>query len=367
MRNGSVVNPSLVYVCDWLPPDFGAVGQYAIQFARERAAEGDRVALYGLSSSDRSVQLERFGPGTLKIVRLKAAVYDRTSFRKRAWWTLRTNLALISAAFRDMRTCREILFTGSPPFLVHFLAPLNLFLRKILIYRITDFFPECLMAEYPRVPAALRMLYWLTLFWRRRVTQFEVLGEDQRARLLEVGMPAKKILLRRCPSPVRIDRNTEPLERPTALQDRRILLYSGNFGVAHDHATFLAAYRKHHRDGSGRVAIWLNATGRRADDLQKALEEENLPFLRTKPLPIERLASLLVTPDAHLITLLDRFAGFVLPSKVHACIESQKPIVYIGPKTSDVHLLCSTLTAPGCYHQLPVGDVEGLIRVLETI
>jgi hypothetical protein len=25
----------LVYICDWLPPDFGAVGQYAMLFARE--------------------------------------------------------------------------------------------------------------------------------------------------------------------------------------------------------------------------------------------------------------------------------------------------------------------------------------------
>ena len=25
----------LVYLCDWLPPDFGAVGQYSLLFARE--------------------------------------------------------------------------------------------------------------------------------------------------------------------------------------------------------------------------------------------------------------------------------------------------------------------------------------------
>jgi hypothetical protein len=30
----------LVYICDWLPPDFGAVGQYAVLFARQWASEG---------------------------------------------------------------------------------------------------------------------------------------------------------------------------------------------------------------------------------------------------------------------------------------------------------------------------------------
>jgi len=34
----------LVYICDWLPPDFGAVGQYALQFSREEAARGKSVA-----------------------------------------------------------------------------------------------------------------------------------------------------------------------------------------------------------------------------------------------------------------------------------------------------------------------------------
>ena len=40
----------LVYICDWLPPDFGAVGQYAVMFARQWAREGWAVTLVGLSS-----------------------------------------------------------------------------------------------------------------------------------------------------------------------------------------------------------------------------------------------------------------------------------------------------------------------------
>jgi hypothetical protein len=37
------------------------------------------------------------------------------------------------------------------------------------------------------------------------------------------------------------------------------------------------------------------------------------------------LGRLLVTPHAHLITLKDSFVGYVLPSKVHACIASGRP------------------------------------------
>jgi hypothetical protein len=336
-------------------------------FARERARLGEHVVLYGLSSARHSVESETVGSGSLRVVRLAAKVYDRTKVRARAAWTLRTNLSLLRHAFNDLRLCKEILFTGSPPFMLHFVAPLNLFLGKKLTYRITDFFPECLMAEYPRAPLGLRLLHRLTSFWRRRVSEFEVLGEDQRRRLLEAGMPAGRIVLKRDPSPVAIPRETAPLERPRHLAGYRILLYSGNFGVAHDYETFLAGYRRHHHEGSKRVALWLNAIGKSADALEENLKRDGLPHLRTRPLPLEQLARLLVTPDAHLITLLERFAGFVLPSKVHACIESRKRIIYIGPAGSDVHLLCRTRMVPGSYVHIAVGDADGVVHALENM
>lgn len=357
----------LVYICDWLPPDFGAVGQYALHFAREQAAAGKAIALYGLSSARSSVARENHGTGTLKIARLHARVYDRTSVRARAWWTLKTDFALVRRALRDMRKAREVMFAGSPPFLLHLLAPLNLLLRKRLVYRITDLFPECLMAEYSPPPLLLRVLYRLTIFWRMRVSAVEVLGEDQKRRLVAAGIPSDRIRLRRDTSPVTITARTPPLSRPAALAGKTVLLYSGNFGVAHDHATFLAAYRRHHQQGSGRVGLWLNAQGARADALERSLNAETLPVHRTRPVPLEELASLLVTPDAHLITLRDEFVGYVLPSKVYGCVDSGKPILFVGSAESDVDFLCRTKSTPGRYLRADVGDEEAVFRALESL
>jgi len=357
----------LVYICDWLPPEFGAVGQYSLHFARQRARNGISVALYGLSSTTASTDIEQFPDAYLKIVRIKAGAYDKTSFHSRAWWTIRTNFRLIGRALQDIRKGREVLFTGSPPFLLHFLAPLNLFLRKKLTYRITDFFPECLIAGRKHTPLLLKLLYRLTLFWRRQVSQFEVLGEDQRRRLLEIGIEEDRIALRRDPCPVEISPATRPSPRPAALASFRILLYSGNFGVAHDHETFLAGYKKHHRGGNARVALWLNASGAGAQALENDLLREGLPFHRTQPVPLEQLAGVLIATDAHLITLRNPFAGFVLPSKVYGCVESGKDILFIGPEDSDVHLLCSTRQASGRYFRADVGDADQVFRILETL
>ena len=357
----------LVYLCDWLPPDFGAVGQYSLLFARQRAAQGEDVVLAGLSSTAGSVEEERPGSGRLRIVRLFVRTYDRSDFKTRALWTARTNLSLLWALRRELRAADEILFTGSPPFLIHLLAPLNLLLRTRLTYRITDFHPECLMAERGRPSAALGLFHRWTVALRRRIGRFEVLGEDQRARLLEIGIRPERIVLKRDPSPVEIPDGTEPLERPAGLDGRRLLLYSGNFGVAHDHETFVEGYRRHHQEGSGRVVLWLNATGAKADRVEEILRRQGLPVHRSRPLSLELLPRLLVTPDAHLVTLRDELVGFVLPSKIYGCLQSGRTLVYVGSPRSDIHLLASQSLPPDRYLRVDVGDPAGMARALELL
>lgn len=350
---------------DWLPPDFGAVGQYSLLFARQRAAGGARLVLAGLSSSGAGDEQDDASAGHLRIVRVHRPLYDRSRLVRRLLWTLTTNVALLWRVRRELLTADEILFTGSPPFLIHFLVPLNALLRKRLVYRITDFHPECLMAELGGGGPALRAFHALTVALRRHVDRFEVLGEDQRRRLLELGIDPDRIELRRDPAPVAIDPDAPPLERPAELRDRVVLLYSGNFGVAHDHETFVAGYRQHHREGSGRVVLWLNATGARADRVENELRDAGLPVHRSRPVPLEQVARLLVTPDAHLVTLRDTFVGYVLPSKIHACIASRRPVLYIGSAGSDVHLLA--LAAGGPYTRVDVGDVAGVAAFLEDL
>jgi hypothetical protein len=359
----------LAFLCDWLPPDFGAVGQYALIRARERAAAGEQVTLVGLSASRESVEDEAPGAGSLRIVRIRRPVYDRASFWQRATWTFVTNVRLIAAARGAIRDADELLFTGSPPFLVFLLVPLNaLVWRRRLTYRITDFFPEVLIADHEgRAGLGLRLLLRATIALRRRVAHFEVLGEDQRRRLREIGIPDDRIALVPDPSPVAILAGTEPLPLPEALRDKVVLLYSGNYGVAHDHETFAAGYRKHHREGSGRVALWLNATGAKADRVEAELRAEGLPVHRTRPGPLEELPRLLATPAAHLITLRDSFVGYVLPSKVHACIASRRDVLFVGSAGSDVHRLCAAALPGEAYRRVDVGDGAGVARALEAI
>jgi hypothetical protein len=283
-------------------------------------------------------------------------------------WTVISNIMLLKAAFGAMRRADVVLFTGSPPLMLHFIAPLNVLLNKRLIYRITDFHPECLIVDGGWRGPLAEMALRLTRFWRRRVDQFEVLGVDQARRLMVMGIPEGRIRLKRDPSPVTFREGLVPLDLPRELKNASgVILYSGNWGVAHDDQTFIQAYAEYRRRSDHGLTLWLNAVGAKADGVERALRADGAPMHRSSLVPLEDLPRLLRAVDVHLITLRDAFVGYVLPSKVHACIESGKRILFIGSESSDVHLLASQALPPEEYCRVDVGDVEGLVKKLRTL
>jgi len=369
MDNVHVKKRRLVYICDWLPPDFGAVGQYAVLFAREWAKNGWAVTLVGLTTAEpRRDMAEAVGEGTLEVIRVRRPAYEKSRLTQRLVWTLVSNLLLLKAAFGSMRRADAVLFTGSPPLLLHFIAPLNLLMRTKLIYRITDFHPECLIAERGQAGFLLNVLLHLTHFWRRRIDAFEVLGLDQARRLASIGIPEERVCLKRDPSPVVFPPGLRPLALPNGPRDGSgVILYSGNWGVAHDEHTFIEAYSQYVPRSPYGLRFWLNAVGSKADRVENELRRRGIAVYRSRPVPLEQLPSLLIAADVHLITLRNAFVGYVLPSKVHACIDSGKRIIFVGSQSSDVHFLASRTLSPFDYRRVGVGDVNGLVKILHDM
>jgi len=249
--------------------------------------------------------------------------------------------------------------------MLYFAFALKFLRRARLIYRITDFYPEAIIAHLGRKPFLLRVLERTTWFLRRRVDCFEVLGLDQTDLLRCGGIPDDRIRVARDSAPVPITGRESPAPRPPTLTGRKVLLYSGNYGVAHDVETVIDGLVQHHRTGSGRFGLWLNATGQNADLIEQRLKALAIPVARTAPVPLVDLPALLAAADVHLIALRTEFSGIVLPSKVYACIQSKRPILFVGPTTSDVHLLCTQ--AGVRYEQVTPGDSVAFARALEKL
>ena len=89
-------------------------------------------------------------------------------------------------------------------------------------------------------------------------------------------------------------------------------------------------------------------------------------MFRSQPGHLEQLPRLLVTADAHLITLRPEFSGIVLPSKVYGCIASRRPVLFVGPTGSDVHALCRDADLPA-YEHVQTGDIDGFAAALDRL
>lgn len=355
----------LIIVCDWLPPEFGAVGQYMLQRAERAAAAGVDVTLIGLGR-DETLQTEQAaGAGRLRILRLRAGITPKQSLVRRAVWALRVNLRLLSAVARAQRGAGpvDILVTGSPPFLSQMLVLANFVWRRPLTYRITDFYPETALASGRA--EVLRPLLPIFQWLRRRVPRIEIIGEDQGRRLAASGVPAERLHLSRDASPVVFGPETPPAPRPFGADDV-VLLYSGNLGVAHELETFCEGYRRHVRDGANRVRLWVNGSGVRLAELKAFCARHDLPLHVTGPAPLDALAGVLRAADAHLVLLGAAYWGFVLPSKIYACLESERPVLYVGPPESDVALLLRERPGPG-HAQAAPGDPDACFNALETL
>lgn len=352
-----------IIVCDWIPPAFGAVGQYMDQRARKLAEAGEDAVLIGLGEEEGRVE-----NGRLTIIRLAANKLPKSApLLGRGLWALAINRRLIAETGRAIKRAGEgevrIVVTGSPPFLSYLMIVLNaLIWRRTLIYRITDFYPETLFAA-----GHLRALKWLEgpfHMVRRGADRMEALGEDQRRRLIEGGIAPERIDVVRDASPISDWSGSRPASRP--FDDSYVtLLYSGNLGVAHELTTFCEAYEHHIRHGSGRVRLWMNGQGARVPDLKAFCEARGLPLHLTPPAALEDLPGILKCADAHLVLLQDPFWGYVLPSKIYACLELDRPIFYVGPEQSDVHLLASQKGGP--YFHIRPGDVEACAAALEAL
>jgi hypothetical protein len=358
----------LFCVVDWLPPDSGAVGQYAMISAREMAQNGRKVSLIGLTSgcgeTDREISDRG---GVLEIRRLHAKRYNKSALINRLIWSLSVNFKLILEVIRDPRSRgADVQFSGSPPFMLFF-AVLAKWLRGArLIYHITDFYPEVIIAARGIRTLPLALLERVTWSLRKSVDVFLVLGEDQRRLLLAGGIAPERIELKRYGSPILITGQEKPASRPVELAGRKVLLYSGNYGVAHETDTVVKSLIQHHREGSGRFGLWLNGTGCGVETVINSLAAAGIPFARSEPVALDQLPSLLAAADAHLIALRSGFSGLVVPSKVYGCLLSGRPILYVGPASSDVHLLC--MEARGAvYEHVEPGNVAGFAAALERL
>jgi colanic acid biosynthesis glycosyl transferase WcaI len=221
-----------------------------------------------------------------------------------------------------------------------------------------------MLSEGSIVHAALTRLHRTAI---NRTEATVVLGRCMRDRLLNQGAEERRIhvvpVWSAASSISDPPRDHNAFRRRWSLGDRFLVMYAGNFGLAHDVWTFLEAARELSGDDDIRFAFV-------GGGLRKA---EVDAFVRTHGLdncivegyqPREHLAELLAAGDVHLVTMEPRMNGLVVPSKFYGVCTAGRPCLFIGPPSSEVAL---SIDAWRCGTVIPPGDVPGLVREIRQL
>ncbi len=350
-------------------PDLSATAQLATDLAEDLVREGFEVSALAargsylggggkLPSSElyRGVHIERIRCTSLGKATILRRVIDYGSFYAAAAARL-----LLGPRF-DV-----LVAMSTPPMVATLGALLRSARRTRFVYWLQDVYPE-LAIEFgvlrPRSPAA-RAFHALSQWTLRRADAAVVLGEAMGERVRARGVDPRRIHV--VPNwadddavrPVLAEANE--FRRAQGLEGKRVVLYSGNLGRAHELSTILAAARAM-RDQPDLRFVFIGEGARRAE-VEAAARE--LPSIRLLPYqPRERLSESLSAGDVHVVTQAPCTVGLIEPSKLYGVMAAGRPVLYVGPPGTEA---ARTVEEEGIGAAVAAGDVGAAVSAIERL
>jgi glycosyltransferase involved in cell wall biosynthesis len=238
-----------------------------------------------------------------------------------------------------------------------------------LVNWLHDLFPE--IAERLGVPfmrgVAARALRSLRNRSLRRARASVAIGARMAEQVRALGVPSGRVttIHNWCDA---TEVRPQPLEGHALraawnLEDRFVVMYSGNMGYAHEFTTILNA-AEHLRERDDIVFLFVG------DGVQRAFIEHEaarrkLGNVRFEPYqPRESLALSLTAADAHLVSLSPQLEGLMVPSKFYAAAAAGRPVLFIGAADGE---LAGLIGEADCGWRFAVGAGAALAERIETL
>jgi len=349
-------------------PDVVSTGQHLTDLALHLAGRGHEVTVVtsrrAYDDPTKIFPRQEIWRG-IRILRVSA-----TGFGKRARWRRATDFAtfLCSCCWRLFRLRRQdvVVAMTSPP-LVSFIAAWFARLRGgRFCYWIMDLNPDEALAAGWLTPGsfAARWLERCSRFSLRHAAKVIVLDRFMQQRILDKGIDGGKIVV--IPpwshdSEVRFDAEGRARFRKLhGLDDKFVIMYSGNHSPCHPLDTILKAAEKLAENPE--MAFLFIGGGSQFTQVKQFAVEHSLSNIRCLPYqPLDQLAGTLSAADLHLVVMGNPFVGLVHPCKVYNILRVGSPLLYLGPQPSHVSEILKTLNGELPCAWAKHGDVDGVI------
>jgi len=364
---------SLLFVNQHYTPDVAATGQCLSDLAEHLVTEGYEVEV--LASRARYEAGQVAAPAREVLNGVTVTRVSTTGFGRRTHIGRLVDYAsfyvAVAAKLLFGRRYDGVVFLTTPP-LISFVGRFARALRgqRYGIWSM-DLHPEAeIAAGMVREGSALAWaLAWLDARAYRGADFVVDLGSYMRDRVLRKGvlpLKAHTVNIWGGRADVTPTNGWNPLTSKLELEDRFVVMYSGNAGIVHDFGAILEAMRELSNDP--RVFFLFVGDGPRRREVEQFARREGIGnFAYHDYFPRHLLRYSLSVADMHLISLRDRFVGVSVPSKLYGAMASARPILFVGPQrceTADAirDARCGVIVDPR-----DGGDVVAGRRIAEII
>jgi putative colanic acid biosynthesis glycosyltransferase WcaI len=355
----------LLNQCFW--PDVVSTAQHLTDLASELAAGGHDVTVVtgdrGYDDPARRFPRSEQWRG-IRIIRIGALSFGKGTRLRRALnfgsFLLNCSLRLLLLPGFDV-----VIALTSPP-LISFLGALFVKLRGgRFLFWVMDLNPDEAIAagwlSKSSLPA--RVLENLLRYSLRQAEAVVVLDRFMQQRILEKGIREDCIAV--LPPWAHDDfvcydeRGREEFRRRHGLQEKFVVMYSGNHSPCHPLDTLLKAALElgQRRD----IAFCFVGGGSEQNRVRAYAEQHGLDQIKCLPYqPLESLAGSLSAADLHVVVMGNPFVGIVHPCKIYNILAIGASLLYIGPPESHVSDLLNDLN--GRARTSGHGEVELVVR-----
>lgn len=363
-----------MFVNRYFHPDHSATSMLLgdLAFALSRAGEFDVSVITSRQRYDDAwqslpptdqvigVKIWRVGGTRFGRQRLLARAVDYLSFHlASAWFVLRRC------------TSGDVIVAKTDPPLLSLSVGLAAALRGARrVNWIQDLFPEIAseLGVQPLPSAAYGVLLRLRDRSLRGADANVVIGDRMAERLRQRAIQADRVAV--IPNwvdsgwvrPVPAELNRKRAE--WGLAGRFVVQYAGNLGRVHDVDTMLEAIKRLARIAP-RVVFLFVGGGAQRGALESAVRLEGLSNVVFKPYqPRSELAETLSVGDVHLVTLVPRLEGLVVPSKFYGVCSVGRPTIHVGDPDGEIGRI---VARERIGFTVAEGDSDGLARAIVAL
>lgn len=351
-----------VFVDQFYYPDSSAIAQLLTELTVGLKERGWRVGVvtsrdeYAKPERPAPVDPEAVGVEVRRTPRLAAGSIRRRRLLRQLWFYATATLGILAAPAPPLYVAQT-----TPPLTPACVALAARLKRRPYALIAQDIYPEILSAHGLLDPS--KGVYRLIKLIVDRAYQGAVLvvslGPYMTRRLLEKGVKGGRIeeISNWGVGDVRPWTGPNPLRQEWGLEDKFVVLYSGNMGLGHEFETFLEGAAGAKAELPELAVVFVGGGPRRKGIEAWVSEHGAEGWTLFRPYqPLDRLRESLGMADLSLVTMREGWKGLVVPSKVLGILAMGSPSLYVGPE-SDVSVLLDRFAAGA---QVRNGDVRGV-------